>query len=87
MTPCHIPRQDPVLRLVFGGIAVFVGFGVWFAATLAVLCGMEALSAFLHALRLHWVEFQNKFYYGDGTQFVPYNVKEFDEVARPRAGE
>jgi len=55
--------------------AIFVIWPIWAAITLAVLMGMESISAFLHALRLHWVEFMNKFYYGDGVPFQPFNLE------------
>ena len=36
---------------------------------------MDALECALHTLRLHWVEFQNKFYKADGYLFNSFNYK------------
>ena len=42
------------------GLVMFLCFAIWLVLNLGVLMVMENLSSFLHALRLQWVEFQNK---------------------------
>lgn len=56
--------------------AAFIGYGVFAGVTFGVLLMMDVLECFLHALRLHWVEFQNKFFAADGIRFSPYSFKQ-----------
>ncbi|ORC88403.1 vacuolar proton-ATPase-like protein [Trypanosoma theileri] len=68
-----------VLSLDTTGVFIAGGIAIWLAVTVAVLVGMEALSAFLHALRLHWVEFNNKFYAADGVASEPFDLMQPQE--------
>jgi V-type H+-transporting ATPase subunit a len=56
--------------------AAYLGFGIFGGVTFGVLLMMDVLECFLHALRLHWVEFQNKFFKADGVRFMPYSFKQ-----------
>ena len=62
-------------------------FLIWFpfmAVTWAVLMMMDVLECFLHTLRLHWVEFQNKFFKGAGYYYKPFDFQNIFQMQKDR---
>jgi len=61
--------------IYLAAVMLYFMYAAWFGVTIAVLLGMDVLECFLHTLRLHWVEFQSKFYQAKGYAFTPYSIK------------
>lgn len=53
-------------------LIIIIGFLFFFLVTIGIIIIMDAMECFLHTLRLHWVEFQNKFFKGDGIAFTAF---------------
>ncbi|KAF4738108.1 H(+)-transporting V0 sector ATPase subunit a [Perkinsus olseni] len=78
MTVFHAMSSGPY---ILNAVGIYISFAIFFGITLAVLMGMDVLECFLHVLRLHWVEFQSKFFRGDGHKFEPYSHESVLEQA------
>lgn len=68
---------NKVVGMIWGVIpllGIVLGVGLFIVTQLFSLV-MNVLSSFVHSLRLHYAEFFDKFYRGEGTRFKPFRAK------------
>ncbi|CAD7941087.1 unnamed protein product [Amoebophrya sp. A120] len=58
--------------ILIKAVKIYVSFFSFMLVTVAIFLGMDVMECFMHTLRLHWVEFQSKFYRADGHEFLPF---------------
>jgi V-type H+-transporting ATPase subunit a len=71
----------------FSFILIVLSFFIFANITIGVLMFMDLMECFLHTLRLHWVEFQNKFFYADGYLFHTFSFNELIDNEIPNINE
>ena len=78
-------KEIPVVKIGILGtnqaIAIVVGLIAWpifFFGTFAFILALDAIECFLHTVRLHWVEFNSKFYKGQNA--LKYNPFSFNSA-------
>ncbi|EAN32084.1 V-type ATPase 116kDa subunit family protein [Theileria parva strain Muguga] len=67
-----LDNSTSLLVMIFGLFIRSIFFSIF---TFFIMLCMDSLECYLHALRLQWVEFQNKFFKADGRFFRPFNIK------------
>eukprot|EP00831_Metopus_contortus_P074373 TRINITY_DN67952_c0_g1_i2.p1 TRINITY_DN67952_c0_g1~~TRINITY_DN67952_c0_g1_i2.p1 ORF type:complete len:122 (+),score=15.28 TRINITY_DN67952_c0_g1_i2:218-583(+) len=73
----------PILRShlpIFLFPLLSISFTLFAGVSFGVLMCMDSLECFLHTLRLHWVEFQDKFFEAEGYLFTPFS---FEDASKP----